>query len=373
MPFFVIPAIATGAKVLASQLAIRGGAKVLGRTVLNYMNKNGLDKAIARYGKSAVNKIQKITKESKTKPVKTKRSSTRSDDNSLIKRTSAQEKKIKDAKDAAKKAREEKLRKAAAESNRKKLKRQSEQFAKDASKKAKEATDKKSALTVREGTSRALTITKQQNKDFPLVVQRMSKNTDVKKLLNNPSKLNTARLKKLEEGLEKGFPRNKLMNKIMAASTVGSIGALLLQDDTKTTKADKPDRGVTRKERKIDHSSDYSRASSDYRSRGTGSGSNRDALAKAKRPSYFQDIDAKSSSRKSKDKDKDKDKDDSSNVRTGSGGNVRTGSGGKVKTDRKKRKRPYDPSMMGIRMGRNFQSGGLVKADKYFKRGASSK
>ena len=371
MPFFVIPALATAGKILASQLAIRGGAKVLGRTVLNYMNKNGLDKAIARYGKDAVNKIKKITKESKTKPVKTKKSSTRSDDNRLIKRTSAQEKKIKDAKDAANKAREEKLRKAADLSNRKKLTRKNERFAKDAAKKAKEATDKKSALTVRDGTSRALTITKEQSNKYPLVVQRMSRNNDVKSLLNNPSKLNTARLKKLEEGLKKGFPRNKLMNKIMAASTVGSIGALLLQDETKPTKADKPERGVTRKERKIDHSSDYSRASSDYRSRGTGSGSNKDALAKAKRPSYFQDIDAKGSSKKSKSKDKDKD--DSSNVRTGSGGNVRTGSGGNVKTDRKKRKRPYDPSYLGMRMGRNFKSGGLVEADKYFKRGASNK
>ena len=95
MPFFVIPALATAGKILASQLAIRGGAKVLGRTVLNYMNKNGLDKAIARYGKSAVNKIQKITKESKTKPVKTKKSSTRSDDNRLIKRHQHKRKRLK--------------------------------------------------------------------------------------------------------------------------------------------------------------------------------------------------------------------------------------------------------------------------------------
>lgn len=365
MPFFVIPAIATGAKVLASQLAIRGGAKVLGRTILNYMNKNGLDKAIARYGKSAVNKIQKITKESKTKPVKTKKSSARSDDNRLIKRTSAQEKKIKDAKDAAKKAREEKLRKAAAESNRKKLKRQSEQFVQDAAKKAKEAADKKSALTVRDGTSRALTITKKQSQDFPLVVQRMATNKDVKSLLNNPSKLNTARLKKLEEGLEKGFPRNKLMNKIMAASTVGSIGALLLQDETKPTMADKPDRS----------------GSSSSTSRTKGEASGRERVNKAQstggvdkpRTSTASMFDRLQKSKGKKTDTSSKDKDDSSNVRTGSGGNVRTGSGGKVKTDRKKRKRPYDPSMMGIRMGRNFQSGGLVKADKYFKRGASNK
>ena len=372
MPFFVIPALAAGAKILASQLAIRGGAKVLGRTVLNYMNKNGLDKAIARYGRDAVNKIKKITKESKTKPVKTKKSSTRSDDNRLIKRTSAQEKKIKEAK----------LRKAAEQSNKRKNARKDDTLPgspkkddymglpTETARLAKRATDKSRAIAVRDGTSKALTVTKSQSKNYPLVVQRMSKNTDVKKLLNNPSKVNTARLKKIEEGLKKGFPKNKLMNKVMAATTVGSIGALLLQDETKPTKADKSERGVTRKERKIDNSSDYSRASSDYRSRGTGSGSNTDALAKAKRPSYFQDIDAKGSSRKSKSKDKDKD--DSSNVKTGSGGKVLT-ERGNVKTDRKKRKRPYDPSMKGIRMGRNFESGGLVKADKYFKRGASNK
>lgn len=362
MPFFVIPAIATGAKVLASQLAIRGGAKVLGRTVLNYMNKNGLDKAIARYGKSAVNKIQKITKESKTKPVKIKRTSARSDDNRLIKRTSAQEKKIKDAKDAAKKAREEKLRKAAAESNRKKLKRQSEQFVQDAAKKAKEATDKKSALTVRDGTSRALTITKEQSNKYPLVVQRMSRDNNVKKLLTDRSKLNDARLKKLEEGLEKGFPRNKLMNKIMAATTVGSIGALLLQDETKTTVADKPNRG-----------------SSTSRTKGEASGRERVNKAQSTggvdkpRTSTASMFDRLQKSKGKKTDTSSRDKDDSSNVRTGSGGNVRTGSGGNVKTDRKKRKRPYDPSYLGIRMGRNFQSGGLVKADKYFKRGASNK
>lgn len=366
--FFVIPGLVKAGSILASQLAIRGGAKVLGRTVLNYMNKNGLDKAIARYGKSAVNKIQKITKESKTKPVKTKKSSTRSDDNRLVKRTSAQEKKIKDAKDAANKAREEKLRKAADLSNRKKLKRSQERFNQEALRKAKEAASKKSALTVRDGTSRALTITKEQSNKYPLVVQRMATNKDVKMLLNNPSKVNTARLKKLEEGLEKGFPRNKLMNKIMAATTVGSIGALLLRDETKPTKADKPDR----------------RGSGTSRTKGEASGRERVNKAQSTggvdkpRTSTASMQDLLDSQRRTKkvgvgSKDKDKDKDDSSNVRTGSGGNVRTGSGGNVKTDRKKRKRPYDPSYLGIRMGRNFQSGGLVKADKYFKRGASNK
>ena len=277
---------------------------------------------------------------------------------------------------------EQKLRKAAEQSNKRKNARKDDTLPgspkkddymglpTETARLAKRATDKSRAIAVRDGTSKALTVTKSQSKNYPLVVQRMSKNTDVKKLLNNPSKVNTARLKKIEEGLKKGFPKNKLMNKVMAATTVGSIGALLLQDETKPTKADKSERGVTRKERKIDNSSDYSRASSDYRSRGTGSGSNTDALAKAKRPSYFQDIDAKGSSRKSKSKDKDKD--DSSNVKTGSGGKVLT-ERGNVKTDRKKRKRPYDPSMKGIRMGRNFESGGLVKADKYFKRGASNK
>ena len=370
MPF-IIPVLAKGASILTSQLAIRGGAKVLGRTILNYMNKNGLDKAISRYGKTAVNKIKKIAKE---KP--DKKSSARSDDNRLIKRTSAQEKKIKDAKDAANKAREEKLRKAADLSNRKKLTRKNERFNQEALRKAKEAASKKSGLTVKDGTSRALTITKEQSNKYPLVVQRMATNKDVKSLLNNPSKVNTARLKKLEEGLEKGFPRNKLMNKIMAATTVGSIGALLLQDETKPTKADKPDR----------------RGSGTSRTKGEASGRERVNKAQSTggvdkprtRTASMQDLlDSQKRTKKVGvgSKDKDKDKDDSSNVRTGSGGNVRTGSGGNVrtgsggnvKTDRKKRKRPYDPSFLGIRMGRNFQSGGLVKADKYFKRGASNK
>ena len=263
---------------------------------------------------------------------------------------------------SAEKLREEKLRKAAAESNRKKFVRKNERLNQEALKKAKEAADKKSALTVTDGSSRALTITKQQSRDFPLVVQRMSRNNDVKKLLTDRSKLNDARLKKLEEGLEKGFPRNKLMNKIMAATTVGSVGALLLQDETKTTVADKPNRGGARAK---------------------GESSGREKVNKAQstggvdkpRTSTASMQDLLNAQKRKKKKDagsKDKDKDDSSNVKTGSGGKVLT-ERGNVKTDRKKRKRPYDPSYLGIRMGRNFQSGGLVKADKYFKRGASNK
>jgi hypothetical protein len=68
--------------------------------------------------------------------------------------------------------------------------------------------------------------------------------------------------------------------------------------------------------RRIDNTADYSRASSDYRSRGTGSKSSRDAKAKAKRPSYFQDIDAK-----------EKKKKDTGGVRTRFGGRVTTRSG----------------------------------------------
>ena len=332
---FLIPGLAAAGKFVAAQVAVRGGAKIAGRAIFNYAKKNGLDKAITKYGKRAVDRLKKVTMNQNPKFQR-----------SNVVRPSKVGEPIKSASRRATKG-------------------------KDSTSRAL-TVQKKGTDLAKTDTSKALTVTKSQSKNYPLVVQRMSKNTDVKKLLNNPSKVNTARLKKLEEGLKKGFPRNKLMNKIMAATTVGSIGALLLQDETKLTKADKPERGVTRKERKIDNSSDYSRASSDYRSRGTGSGSNRDALAKAKRPSYFQDIDAKGSSRKSKSKDKDKDKDDSSNVRTGSGGKVLT-ERGNVKTDRKKRKKPYDPSMMGIRMGRNFESGGLVKADKYFKRGASNK
>ena len=334
---FLIPGLAAAGKFVAAQVAVRGGAKIAGRAIFNYAKKNGLDKAITKYGKRAVDRLKKVTMNQNPKFQR-----------SNVVRPSKVGDPIKSASRRATKG-------------------------KDSTSRAL-TVQKKGTDLAKTDTSKALTVTKSQSKNYPLVVQRMSKNTDVKKLLNNPSKVNTARLKKLEEGLKKGFPRNKLVNRVMAATTVGSIGALLLQDETKPTKADKPERGVTRKERKIDNSSDYSRASSDYRSRGTGSGSNRDALAKAKRPSYFQDIDAKGSSRKSKSKDtdKDKDKDDSSNVRTGSGGKVLT-ERGNVKTDRKKRKRPYDPSMKGIRMGRNFESGGLVKADKYFKRGASNK
>jgi hypothetical protein len=332
---FLIPGLAAAGKFVAAQVAVRGGAKIAGRAIFNYAKKNGLDKAITKYGKRAVDRLKKVTMNQNPKFQR-----------SNVVRPSKVGEPIKSAGRRATKG-------------------------KDGTSRAL-TVQKKGTDLAKTDTSKALTVVK---KDYPLVVKELGKNEKLLKLTNNPSsKLNEARLKTLEKGLKEGFPKNKLLNKVIAATTVGSIGALLLQDETKPTKADKPERGVTRKERKIDNSSDYSRASSDYRSRGTGSGSNRDALAKAKRPSYFQDIDAKSSSRKSKSKSKDtdKDKDDSSNVRTGSGGKVLT-ERGNVKTDRKKRKRPYDPSMMGIRMGRNFESGGLVKADKYFKRGASNK
>ena len=77
--------------------------------------------------------------------------------------------------------------------------------------------------------------------------------------------------------------------------------------ETKTTSAPS---------RRIDNTADYSRASSDYRSRGTSPKSSRDAKAKAKRPSSFRDIDAK-----------DKKKKDNSGVRTRFGGRVTTRSG----------------------------------------------
>tara|TARA_B100001094_G_C18166504_1_gene792408 strand:- start:1640 stop:2380 length:741 start_codon:yes stop_codon:yes gene_type:complete len=77
--------------------------------------------------------------------------------------------------------------------------------------------------------------------------------------------------------------------------------------ETKTTSAPS---------RRIDNTADYSRASSDYRSRGTSPKSSRDAKAKAKRPSYFQDIDAK-----------EKKKKDTGGVKTRFGGRVKTKSG----------------------------------------------
>ena len=69
----------------------------------------------------------------------------------------------------------------------------------------------------------------------------------------------------------------------------------------------------TAPKRKIDHSSDYSRARMGMRTL-----SAKDKLAMSKRPSYFQNIDAKS---KSKKKEKD------NTVKTRSGGKVRTRSG----------------------------------------------
>ena len=77
--------------------------------------------------------------------------------------------------------------------------------------------------------------------------------------------------------------------------------------ETKTTSAPS---------RRIDNTADYSRASSDYRSRGTSPKSSRDAKAKAKRPSSFRDIDAK-----------EKKKKDTGGVKTRFGGRVTTRSG----------------------------------------------
>jgi len=61
MAFFLIPTAASAAAFVAKQIAIRGGAKVLGRTIFNYVNKNGIDKAIKRYGKTAIDKLKKVT------------------------------------------------------------------------------------------------------------------------------------------------------------------------------------------------------------------------------------------------------------------------------------------------------------------------
>jgi len=324
---FLIPGLAAAGKFIAAQVAVRGGAKVAGRAIFNYAKKNGLDKAITKYGKRAVDRLKKVTMNQNPKFQR-----------SNVVRPSNVGEPIKSAGRRATKG-------------------------KDGTSKAL-TVQKKGTDLAKTDTSKALTVVK---KDYPLVVKELGKNEKLLKLTNNPSsKLNEARLKTLEKGLKEGFPKNKLLNKVIAATTVGSIGALLLQDETKTTVADKPDRS----------------GSSSSTSRTKGEASGRERVNKAQstggvdkpRTSRASMQDLLDSQRRTKKVGVgSKDKDDSSNVRTGSGGNVRTGSGGKVKTDRKKRKRPYDPSMMGIRMGRNFQSGGLVKADKYFKRGASNK
>jgi len=83
-----------------------------------------------------------------------------------------------------------------------------------------------------------------------------------------------------------------------------------------TPRKTEPKKNTTPK-RKIDHSSDYSRARMDMRAMGK-----TDGMATAKRPSYFQDIDAKS-----------KKKEKNNIVKTRSGGKVRTRSGF-VKTGR---------------------------------------
>ena len=322
---FLIPGLAAAGKFIAAQVAVRGGAKVAGRAIFNYAKKNGLDKAITKYGKRAVDRLKKVTMDQNPKFQR-----------SNVVRPSKVGEPIKSAGRRATKG-------------------------KDGTSKAL-TVQKKGTDLAKTDTSKALTVVK---KDYPLVVKELGKNEKLLKLTNNPSsKLNEARLKTLEKGLKEGFPKNKLLNKVIAATTVGSIGALLLQDETKPTKADKPDK----------------RGSGTSRTKGEASGRERVNKAQSTggvdkpRTSRASMQDLLDSQRRTKKVGVgSKDKDDSSNVRTGSGGNVRTGSGGKVKTDRKKRKRPYDPSMMGIRMGRNFQSGGLVKADKYFKRGASNK
>jgi len=321
---FLIPGLAAAGKFIAAQVAVRGGAKVAGRAIFNYAKKNGLDKAITKYGKRAVDRLKKVTMDQNPKFQR-----------SNVVRPSNVGEPIKSAGRRATKG-------------------------KDGTSRAL-TVPKKGTDLAKTDTSKALTVVK---KDYPLVVKELGKNEKLLKLTNNPSsKLNQARLKTLEKGLKEGFPKNKLLNKVIAATTVGSIGALLLQDETKPTMADKPDR----------------RGSGTSRTKGESSG--REKVNKAQstggvdkpRTSTASMFDRLQKSKGKKTDTSSKDKDDSSNVRTGSGGNVRTGSGGKVKTDRTKRKRPYDPSMMGIRMGRNFQSGGLVKADKYFKRGASNK
>ena len=91
--------------------------------------------------------------------------------------------------------------------------------------------------------------------------------------------------------------------------------------DTKPKKSETPkvikkvteSKKETKPERKIDHSSDYSRARMNMRATGK-----TDGMAKAKRPSYFQDIDAKA---------KPKKKEKNNIVKTRSGGKVRTRSG----------------------------------------------
>ena len=84
------------------------------------------------------------------------------------------------------------------------------------------------------------------------------------------------------------------------------------KDEKKTVKPKKEVK-ATKPERKIDHSSDYSRARMNMKATGK-----TDGMATAKRPSFFQDIDAKA-------KPKKKEKDNI--VKTKSGGRVRTRSG----------------------------------------------
>ena len=88
------------------------------------------------------------------------------------------------------------------------------------------------------------------------------------------------------------------------------------EEDRKKAKKKADNKTTSAPSRRIDNTADYSRASSDYRSRGTSPKSSRDAKAKAKRPSYFQDIDAK-----------DKKKKDTGGVKTRFGGRVTTRSG----------------------------------------------
>lgn len=119
---------------------------------------------------------------------------------------------------------------------------------------------------------------------------------------------------KKKPGIMENITEKDIKNYLKGDGKITKVDIKPKKDETPNVikKVPKPKK-ETKPERKIDHSSDYSRARMNMRATGK-----TDGMAKAKRPSYFQDIDAKA-------KPKKKEKDNI--VKTRSGGKVRTRSG----------------------------------------------
>ena len=117
---------------------------------------------------------------------------------------------------------------------------------------------------------------------------------------------------KKKPGIMENITKKDIENYLKGEGKITKVDIKPEKDEKKIVKPKKEVK-ATKPERKIDHSSDYSRARMNMRATGK-----TDSMAKAKRPSYFQDIDAKA---------KPKKKEKNNIVKTRSGGKVRTRSG----------------------------------------------